>query len=70
MKVVIAIVRVLVGVLFIISGLVKLNDPIGFSIKLSEYFSEEVLNLTFLEPFVLWLALFVVIYEIFWVYFY
>ncbi len=64
MKYIIAIVRILVGVLFIISGLVKLNDPIGFSIKLSEYFSEEVLNLTFLEPFVLWLALFVVIYEI------
>ncbi|WP_396600341.1 BT_3928 family protein [Algibacter sp. R77976] len=64
MKVVIAIVRIIVGVLFIISGFVKLVDPIGFSIKLSEYFSEEVLNLTFLEPFVLWFALFVVIYEI------
>ena len=64
MKYIIAIVRICVGVLFIISGLVKLNDPIGFSIKLSEYFSEDVLNLTFLEPFVLWLALFVVIYEI------
>jgi uncharacterized membrane protein YphA (DoxX/SURF4 family) len=64
MKYIIALVRIFVGVLFIISGLVKLNDPIGFSIKLSEYFSEEVLNLTFLEPFVLWLALFVVVYEI------
>ncbi len=64
MKVVIAIVRIIVGVLFIISGFVKLVDPIGFSIKLSEYFSEEVLNLTFLEPIVLWLALFVVIYEV------
>lgn len=64
MKIIISIVRVLVGVLFIISGLIKLNDPIGFSIKLSEYFSEEVLNLTFLDPFVLWLALFVVIYEV------
>ena len=64
MKYIIAIIRLLVGVLFILSGLIKLNDPIGFSIKLSEYFSEEVLNLTFLEPFVLWFALFVVIYEI------
>lgn len=64
MKYITAISRILVGVLFIISGLIKLNDPIGFSIKLSEYFSEAVLNLTFLEPFVLWLALFVVIYEI------
>jgi len=64
MKVIVAIVRIIVGVLFIISGLIKLNDPIGFSIKLSEYFSEEVLNLPFLNPFVLWLALFIVIYEV------
>lgn len=64
MKYITGFVRLIVGVLFIISGLIKLNDPIGFSIKLSEYFSEEVLNLTFLEPFVLWLALFVVVYEI------
>ncbi len=64
MKLIIALVRILVGVLFILSGLLKLNDPIGFSIKLSEYFSAEVLNLTFLEPYTLWFALFVVIYEI------
>ncbi len=30
--------RYFVGILFIISGLIKLNDPIGFSIKLEEYF--------------------------------
>ena len=64
MKYFIGLIRFLVGVLFIISGFVKLNDPIGFSIKLTEYFSEEVLNLTFLEPLALWIALFVVIYEI------
>lgn len=64
MKYLIAFVRIIVGVLFIISGLIKLNDPIGFSIKLSEYFSEGVLNLPFLDPIVLWLALFVVIYEV------
>ena len=64
MKFIIHVVRIIVGVLFIISGLIKLNDPVGFSIKLSEYFSEDVLNLPFLDPFVLWLALFVVIYEV------
>ena len=64
MKYLISFVRIIVGVLFIISGLIKLNDPIGFSIKLSEYFSEDVLNLPFLDPIVLWLALFVVIYEV------
>ena len=30
--------RFFVCILFIISGLIKLNDPIGFSIKLEEYF--------------------------------
>ncbi|MDX1700269.1 MAG: DoxX family protein [Melioribacteraceae bacterium] len=64
MKVITSVVRILVGVLFILSGLIKLNDPIGFSIKLSEYFSEGVLNLPFLDPIVLWLALFIVIYEV------
>ena len=31
--------RVLVGLLFIFSGLIKANDPTGFSYKLDEYFS-------------------------------
>ncbi|RZJ70461.1 BT_3928 family protein [Flavobacterium sp.] len=56
--------RVLVGVLFIISGLIKLNDPVGFGYKLEEYFSEEVLNLPFLTPLALPIAVFVVIFEV------
>ncbi len=55
--------RIFVGLLFIISGLIKLNDPVGFSYKLGEYFSEPVLNLPFLEPHALAIALFVVILE-------
>jgi len=35
--------RVLVGGLFIVSGLVKANDPIGFSYKLKEYFEDGAL---------------------------
>lgn len=35
--------RVLVGGLFIVSGLVKANDPIGFSYKLEEYFMDGAL---------------------------
>lgn len=31
--------RVLIGLLFILSGIIKLNDPTGFSYKLDEYFS-------------------------------
>lgn len=56
--------RLFVGILFIISGLIKLNDPVGFSYKLAEYFSEPVFNLPFLVPFSLPLALFLVIIEV------
>ena len=56
--------RIFVGLLFIISGLIKLNDPVGFSYKLAEYFSEPVFNMPFLVPFSLGLALFLVIIEV------
>ncbi|GAA3782082.1 DoxX family protein [Corallibacter vietnamensis] len=56
--------RVLVGVLFIISGFIKLNDPLGFSYKLQEYFSVEVLNLPFLEPYALIISVLVVVFEV------
>ena len=56
--------RIFVGVLFIISGLVKLNDPIGFAFKLEEYFGETVLNLPFLMPFALTIAVVTVIIEV------
>lgn len=49
--------RILVGGTFIVSGLVKANDPLGFSYKLEEYFAESALNLTFLEPYALALAI-------------
>ncbi|TZF81692.1 DoxX family protein [Pedobacter sp. BS3] len=39
----------LVGLLFIFSGLIKANDPLGFSYKLQEYF--EVFHLLFLNDF-------------------
>ena len=64
MKIIIPIARIFVGVLFIISGFIKLNDPIGFSYKLQEYFSVEVLNLPFLEPYALALSIFVVVFEV------
>lgn len=56
--------RLFVGILFIISGLIKLNDPVGFSFKLGDYFAPDVLNLPFLEPFALTIAVFVVIVEV------
>ena len=63
-NVIINMARVLVGVLFIISGFIKLNDPVGFSFKLEEYFSAPVLDLPFLEPYALAIAIFVVILEV------
>ncbi len=56
--------RIVVGVLFIFSGLVKLNDPVGFSFKLDEYFGADVLNLPFLQPLALEMAVFIVILEV------
>jgi uncharacterized membrane protein YphA (DoxX/SURF4 family) len=56
--------RIFVGILFIISGLIKLNDPVGFSYKLAEYFSEPVFNMPFFVPYTLALALFLVILEV------
>lgn len=55
--------RIFVGLLFIISGLIKLNDPVGFSYKLAEYFGETVLNLPFFVPYALALAVAIVIFE-------
>lgn len=55
--------RIFVGLLFIISGLIKLNDPVGFSYKLAEYFSEPVLNMPVFVPFALAIAVFIVIFE-------
>lgn len=43
--------RIAVGLLFIFSGLIKINDPLGFSYKLEEYF--EVFHLSFLNSFAL-----------------
>jgi uncharacterized membrane protein YphA (DoxX/SURF4 family) len=41
--------RAIVGLLFIFSGLIKANDPLGFGYKLQEYF--EVFHLAFLNDF-------------------
>jgi uncharacterized membrane protein YphA (DoxX/SURF4 family) len=64
MKYLVAISRILVGALFIISGLIKLNDPVGFAFKLEEYFSTGVLDLPFLIPYALAISLFLVIFEV------
>lgn len=45
MKIAIRFVQILVGVLFIISGLVKANDPLGLSYKMQEFFEVWTLDL-------------------------
>ena len=47
--------RIAVGLLFIFSGLIKINDPLGFSYKLEEYF--EVFHITFLNNLALTLSI-------------
>ena len=64
MKLFITISRLIVGSLFIVSGLIKCNDTIGFSYKLNDYFAHDVLNLEFLIPYSLLLAVFICVIEI------
>ena len=64
MKILVTLSRWIVGILFIFSGFVKLNDPIGFSFKLEEYFSPAVLDLDFLAPFALVIAVLLVVFEL------
>ncbi|WP_345949471.1 BT_3928 family protein [Mucilaginibacter sp. PAMB04274] len=47
--------RIAVGLLFIFSGLIKANDPLGFSYKLEEYF--EVFHVTFLNDLALTMSI-------------
>jgi len=62
MKYIVAICRFLVGVLFIISGLIKANDPLGFSYKLGEYFT--VFGMEFLQPMALTFSVAITVFEI------
>ena len=64
MKTLTQIIRFIVGALFIFSGFVKLVDPIGSQYKFQEYFSEGLLNMEFLIPYALPLAILLIVGEI------
>ncbi|MFV8226778.1 BT_3928 family protein [Christiangramia aquimixticola] len=64
MNAIVSIARILVGALFVFSGFIKLNDPVGFSYKLQEYFSDPVLDIPFLIPFALVIAILLVVFEL------
>ncbi len=55
-KISIAFSRIFVGLLFIFSGLIKANDPLGFGYKLQEYF--EVFHVSFLDDYATAMAIF------------
>ncbi|MBC7389693.1 MAG: DoxX family membrane protein [Opitutaceae bacterium] len=60
--------RFSVGLLFIISGLIKLNDPIGTAIKMEEYFevfaTDISLAFQFLVPYSLGIAIAMIVLEV------
>jgi uncharacterized membrane protein YphA (DoxX/SURF4 family) len=62
MKKVLLVIRWIVGLLFIFSGLVKANDPYGLSYKMQEFF--EVWGLTSLNDYTLAFALIMNIFEV------
>ena len=62
MKTLLTIARVIVGVLFIFSGLVKANDPLGLSYKMQEFF--EVWGWNFFNDFTLSFSTLMIAFEI------
>ena len=62
MKVIIGIARFIIGVLFIFSGLIKANDPLGLSYKMQEFF--EVWNLHQFNDYTLALSVIMIAFEI------
>jgi uncharacterized membrane protein YphA (DoxX/SURF4 family) len=54
--------RLLVGILFIFSGLIKANDPLGLSYKMQEFF--EVWNLSALDSWTLGFSIIMIVFEI------
>lgn len=62
MKYILWLIRIVVGVLFIFSGLVKANDPMGLVYKMKEFL--EVLHLDFLSGMAFGVSIFMIALEI------
>ena len=62
MKISLSVSRIIVGVLFIFSGLIKANDPMGLSYKMQEFF--EIWGMNFLDPYTLALSIVMISFEI------
>ncbi|MEP2026199.1 MAG: BT_3928 family protein [Reichenbachiella sp.] len=68
MKIALTIIRFFVGGLFIFSGLIKVNDPVGTAIKMEEYFEIFSLDIAgffhFFVPFALAISIIMVVLEV------
>ncbi len=62
MKKVLPLFRWIVGLLFIFSGMIKVNDPLGLSYKMQEFF--EVWGLEWLNPFTLSMSIIMNVLEV------
>lgn len=62
MKIFINIIRIIVGLLFIFSGLIKANDPLGLSYKMQEFF--EVWNFNFLNTYAFYFSIIIITFEV------
>ena len=58
------ILRIVIALIFLVSGFVKAVDVVGFSFKLEEYFSPAVFNMPFFEKQALIIAIIVVVLEL------
>lgn len=68
MKAALTVIRFFVGGLFIFSGMIKVNDPVGTAIKMEEYFEIFSLDIAgffhYLVPFALPISIFLVVVEV------
>lgn len=64
LNVFIQLLRIAVGVLFIFSGVVKANDPMGLANKMTEFFEPAVWNMPYMIPYVKTMSILMIGFEI------
>ncbi|MDD4819320.1 MAG: hypothetical protein PHD21_00560 [Flavobacteriales bacterium] len=63
-KIFTSIVRTVLGLVFVFSALVKLNDPMGLSFKIEDYLATDVLNMPFFSSFSVTLSIAMIALEL------